>query len=900
MRFDTITAYAFGRLRGETLRFSPGMNIIYGPNEAGKTTWHAALYAGLCGIRRARGRARAEDSNFETRHKPWDGKGWEVGATIALKDRRVILRHDLDGRVDSSALDADLAGRDYSGEIMNDGAPDGSRWLGLDRRSFLSTACVRQASILAMLEDPGDLQDELQRAAATARTGETAADALELLNSYRLEHVGTARATTRPLAQSRRAALNAQVELASVRSVYVEAAERRRGLEDLGAEVQGLEREVNAARAVIAEAAARAAERLLARASALSAKFPEGEPRHPADDSELAEQVTRSLDHWDSAPEPEEPEGPTATELQGQLADEDLRLAIVAEADASAAEERLAHARELSAKFPSGAPRRPSEQDELTQEVALALATWDARPVVSDTPISELRRQLNEVDQELAGVPTGGIAALFRAIVQWFARLFGLTPRPPRPKRSEVTLRRHGLVQEINDASRAQEAVCAIRKAAQSAGLSDGLPAALVQALREWQETRAEQLRAADEGLEDWEELQRLLGQQRREEIEAETAHLRTEAESRASVVDRNLLAGALAQPINGLELAELKRQTSDVRRTELQNRLHIREEQDAQYVEATLKRAQASSELRVAALGIGSEALTSEEQESALREWLVRRREMLAEDRHKLDDWEELQRLLGERTLADVDEETEGLRSAADSLIASTVPEVIAVARERGPSKVELDGLEVRLGEARAMRDKALGELTEYERGLPNVAEAEERLEGTKAELARVQRLDKTLGTAITFLESAQERVYRDIAPVLRATVLERLDQVSGSRYVDCRVSPESLEVEVSDTEGRWRSAGLLSYGTAEQLYLLLRLALARHLTKPSGEACPLILDDVVSAADSERKRQLLETLLSVSQSVQVILFTHEDDVKSWAENRLTAGMDLLTVLGG
>ena len=93
-------------------------------------------------------------------------------------------------------------------------------------------------------------------------------------------------------------------------------------------------------------------------------------------------------------------------------------------------------------------------------------------------------------------------------------------------------------------------------------------------------------------------------------------------------------------------------------------------------------------------------------------------------------------------------------------------------------------------------------------------------------------------------------------------------------------------------------RRAGLLSHGTAEQLYLLLRLALARHLTEPAGEACPLILDDVVSAADRERKRELLETLLSISESVQVVLFTHEDGVREWAEERLTGERDRLTLL--
>ena len=105
---------------------------------------------------------------------------------------------------------------------------------------------------------------------------------------------------------------------------------------------------------------------------------------------------------------------------------------------------------------------------------------------------------------------------------------------------------------------------------------------------------------------------------------------------------------------------------------------------------------------------------------------------------------------------------------------------------------------------------------------------------------------------------------------------------------------------IEVADAEGQWRTARLLSHGTAEQLYLLLRLALARHLTEPSGESCPLILDDVVSAADTQRKRELLETLLSVSESTQVILFTHEEDVRAWAEERLTGAQDRLTVLAG
>ena len=59
---------------------------------------------------------------------------------------------------------------------------------------------------------------------------------------------------------------------------------------------------------------------------------------------------------------------------------------------------------------------------------------------------------------------------------------------------------------------------------------------------------------------------------------------------------------------------------------------------------------------------------------------------------------------------------------------------------RRRGGSSPE--DLETDLREARARRDTATGELGEFESGLPDIAEAE-------------------------------ERVHRDIAPVLRATVL-------------------------------------------------------------------------------------------------------------------------------
>lgn len=139
MYFEKINAFSFGPLFREVLELAPGLNVIFGRNEAGKSTWHAAIYAGLCGMRRSKGSMRAEDRAFRERHRPWrSDRGFEVGAEIALEDakeRRVELVQDLERRV-AEVRDAVLPDRDYSGEIDYDGAPDGAKWLGLTRENF--------------------------------------------------------------------------------------------------------------------------------------------------------------------------------------------------------------------------------------------------------------------------------------------------------------------------------------------------------------------------------------------------------------------------------------------------------------------------------------------------------------------------------------------------------------------------------------------------------------------------------------------------------------------------------------------------------------------------------------------------------------------------------------------
>ena len=259
MRFESVKAHAFGPFRDETLELSPGMNVVYGPNEAGKSSWHAALYAGLCGRRRDRRKDKV--AKFVERYRPWDGDtSWDVGAIIELDNgRRVELRHDLAGGVNSSASDVEIAGRDYTNEIMFEGAPDGAQWLGLDRRSFIMTACIRQAEILELLRPPNTLQDALQRAADTTDRDGTASEALVRLRDFHTDFVGSTQAWTKPLRVTEEKVQSAERQLQEAQAAHEAYLTRWVEVDKLDQEARDAERRLGVARAASKEEAAAAA-----------------------------------------------------------------------------------------------------------------------------------------------------------------------------------------------------------------------------------------------------------------------------------------------------------------------------------------------------------------------------------------------------------------------------------------------------------------------------------------------------------------------------------------------------------------------------------------------------------------------------------------------------------------
>jgi uncharacterized protein YhaN len=77
------------------------------------------------------------------------------------------------------------------------------------------------------------------------------------------------------------------------------------------------------------------------------------------------------------------------------------------------------------------------------------------------------------------------------------------------------------------------------------------------------------------------------------------------------------------------------------------------------------------------------------------------------------------------------------------------------------------------------------------------------------------------------------------------------------------------------------------LSDGTADQLFLALRLAaIEEHLTR--SETLPCIFDDIVVNFDDGRSKTVLHVLADMAKRSQILLFTHHDHIVKLAEDQI------------
>lgn len=105
MLFTKLKLNYFGKFQNKEIELKPGINLIYGENEAGKSTIHTFIRGMLFGIERLRGRGSASKEDSYTRYLPWDYPGAYSGSMdIRIGDKEYRLQRSFHANDKSFAI----------------------------------------------------------------------------------------------------------------------------------------------------------------------------------------------------------------------------------------------------------------------------------------------------------------------------------------------------------------------------------------------------------------------------------------------------------------------------------------------------------------------------------------------------------------------------------------------------------------------------------------------------------------------------------------------------------------------------------------------------------------------------------------------------------------------------
>lgn len=157
---------------------------------------------------------------------------------------------------------------------------------------------------------------------------------------------------------------------------------------------------------------------------------------------------------------------------------------------------------------------------------------------------------------------------------------------------------------------------------------------------------------------------------------------------------------------------------------------------------------------------------------------------------------------------------------------------------------------------------------------------ELESRRDFLQGELARRGAEYQALTTALDVLSEANEALRRRFSPALSEKAGEIFSELTGGRWRGLTLARDFSAGALSGDGQLPRAAPALSTGTAEQLYLAVRLAIC-ELTLPDA---PLVLDDALCVFDDNRMTLALSYLKKLGESRQILFFSCQTREAAWA----------------
>lgn len=189
---------------------------------------------------------------------------------------------------------------------------------------------------------------------------------------------------------------------------------------------------------------------------------------------------------------------------------------------------------------------------------------------------------------------------------------------------------------------------------------------------------------------------------------------------------------------------------------------------------------------------------------------------------------------------------------------------------RSREELTAELEAVTRQLDDLTRRYNMTLGEIRAL--GDPVILGSEKKM--AEQMLSEHKAQYEALTLAVETLKEANNELQSRFSPLLGETAGRIIRCLTGGRYEKLTFD-KTLDAFAKTTgETVSRNILALSAGTADQIYLALRLAVC-ELVLPPEAPCPLILDDTLTNFDDTRAKAALDYLTALSETRQILLFT-------------------------
>ena len=164
---------------------------------------------------------------------------------------------------------------------------------------------------------------------------------------------------------------------------------------------------------------------------------------------------------------------------------------------------------------------------------------------------------------------------------------------------------------------------------------------------------------------------------------------------------------------------------------------------------------------------------------------------------------------------------------------------------------------------------------------GKREIPEIEEEILINKERIIKLEKEFKALELASDILQESFDEIRKNVGPDLNEKVVKKFNLLTDGGYEEAKIS-EDYKLKIRNN-GILFDGDILSNGAKDQLYLALRLSFINMLFK--NKDVPLFLDDAFVQYDDERRKKALKLLIK-EDFAQIIFFTCQEIEKSILDN--------------